>query len=190
MFVVLIGHGTFDGQRGQVQPAGAGHDAGGLRAAAQEAKSQHVVFVNTSSASGPFVEALAAPGRTIVAATRNGAERFATLFGGYFVDALAGTEADTDKNGRISVLEAFNFAKREVGVAYEREGIMVTEHPILSDNGDKTGHADAGRRRQAGPGRLGADARIAGDRRGAAGAIRSCARSTSSGATSSGGSKG
>ena len=49
-------------------------------------KSKHVVLVNTSSASGPFVDALAAPGRTIVAATRNGAERFATLFGGYFVD--------------------------------------------------------------------------------------------------------
>jgi len=97
------------------------------------------VFVDTSSASGPFVEALAAPGRTIVAATRNGAERFATLFGGYFADALAGSEADADKNGRTSVLEAFDFAKREVGVAYEREGIMLTEHPILSDNGEKTG---------------------------------------------------
>jgi hypothetical protein len=105
----------------------------------QRLKSRQVVLVNTSSASGPFVEALAAPGRTIVAATRNGAERFATLFGGYFVDALAGTEADSDKNKRTSILEAFNFAKREVGVAYEREGIMVTEHPILSDNGEKTG---------------------------------------------------
>ena len=59
------------------------------------------MFVNTASASGPFIEALAAPGRTIVTATRNGAERFATLFGGYFVDALAGDAADADKNGRV-----------------------------------------------------------------------------------------
>ena len=87
-------------------------------------KSRHVVFVNTASASGPFIEALAAPGRTIVTATRTGAERFATLFGGYFVDALAGDDADADKNRRVSVLEAFNSAKREVATAYEREGIM------------------------------------------------------------------
>ena len=94
-----------------------------------------VVFVTTASASGPFMAALAAPGRTIVTATRTGAERFATLFGGYFADALAGTDADSDKNRRISVLEAFVYAKREVATAYEREGIMSTEHALLNDSG-------------------------------------------------------
>ncbi len=65
-------------------------------------KSRHVVFVNTASASGPFMQPLAGPGRTIVTATRTGSERFATLFGGYFVDALAGSDADADKNRRVS----------------------------------------------------------------------------------------
>jgi Peptidase C13 family len=139
VFVVLIGHGTFDGRVAKFNLPGPDMTPEDFEPLLKRLKSQHVVLVDTSSASGPFVEALAGPGRTIVAATRNGAERFATLFGGYFVDALAGVEADTDKNGRTSVLEAFNFAKREVGVAYEREGIMVTEHPILSDNGEKTG---------------------------------------------------
>ena len=47
-------------QGGEVQPAGTGPDAGRLRAAAEEGcKSRHVVFVNTASASGPFIEALA-----------------------------------------------------------------------------------------------------------------------------------
>ncbi len=137
--VLLIGHGTFDGKAAKFNLPGPDITAEDFAPLLGRLKSRHVVLVNTSSASGPFVEALAAPGRTIVAATRNGAERFATLFGGYFVDALAGTEADSDKNSRTSILEAFNFAKREVGVAYEREGIMVTEHPILSDNGEKTG---------------------------------------------------
>ena len=139
VFVFLIGHGTFDGKVAKFNLPGPDMTPEDFEPLLKRLKSQHVVLVNTSSASGPFVEALAAPGRTIVAATRNGAERFATLFGGYFVDALVGIEADTDKNGRTSVLEAFNFAKREVGVAYEREGIMLTEHPILSDNGDKAG---------------------------------------------------
>jgi hypothetical protein len=139
VFVILIGHGTFDGKVAKFNLPGPDMTPDDFAPLLKKLKSQHVVLVDTSSASGPFVDALAAPGRTIVAATRNGAERFATLFGGYFVDGLTGTEADTDKNGRISVLEAFTFAKREVGVAYEREGIMLTEHPILSDNGEKTG---------------------------------------------------
>jgi hypothetical protein len=139
VFVFLIGHGTFDGKVAKFNLPGPDMTPEDFAPLLKGLKSQHVVLVNTSSASGPFVEALAAPGRTIVAATRNGAERFATLFGGYFVDAIAGVEADTDKNGRTSVLEAFAFAKREVGVAYEREGIMLTEHAILSDDGEKTG---------------------------------------------------
>jgi hypothetical protein len=139
VFVFLIGHGTFDGRVAKFNLPGPDMTPDDFLPLFKKLKSQHVVLVDTSSASGPFVEALAAPGRIIVAATRNGAERFATLFGGFFVDALAGAEADTDKNGRTSVLEAFTFAKREVGVAYEREGIMVTEHAILSDNGEKTG---------------------------------------------------
>jgi hypothetical protein len=33
------------------------------------------------------------------------------------------------------VLEAFAYAKREVATAYEREGIMLTEHALLNDSG-------------------------------------------------------
>jgi hypothetical protein len=103
---------------------------------------KRVVFVNTASASGPFIEALSAKGRTIVTATRNGRESFATIFGGYFVDALSSDSADTDKNRRVSVLEAFDYARREVAAAYERQGIILTEHALLDDSGDKEGTAE------------------------------------------------
>jgi len=96
----------------------------------------------TGSASGPFIAELSAPGRTIVTATRSGAERFATLFGGYFVDALAGDAADADRNHRVSVLEAFDAARLGVGRAYEQAGTMLTEHPLLDDSGDKQGSPD------------------------------------------------
>ncbi len=79
------------------------------------------------------------PGRTIVTATRTGAERFATLFGGYFIDALTSEAADVDRNRRTSVLEAFESAKREVARKYESEGTMLTEHPLLDDSGDGEG---------------------------------------------------
>ena len=61
------------------------------------------------------------------------------MFGGYFVDALAGVAADGDRNRRISILEAFDHARREVARAYERAGIMMTEHALLDDSGDREG---------------------------------------------------
>ncbi len=135
VFIVLIGHGTFDGRVAKFNVPGPDLTPADFEPLLKSLKSRHVVFVNTASASGPFMEALAGPGRTVVTATRTGSERFATLFGGYFVDALAGTDADADKNRRISVLEAFTYAKREVGNVYEREGIMLTEHALLNDSG-------------------------------------------------------
>ena len=103
---------------------------------------RNIVFVDTSSSSGPFVAALSAPGRTIITATRNGAEQFTTLFGGYFVEAFSAEGADADKNKRVSMLEAFQYAKGEVLRAYEREGLLATEHALLDDNGDKEGSQD------------------------------------------------
>ncbi|MEJ2343744.1 MAG: hypothetical protein P8Y10_16295, partial [Gemmatimonadales bacterium] len=78
-----------------------------------------IVFVNTASASGGFVGTLAAPGRIIVTATKSGYERNRAVFGGFFVDAYTGGGSDTDKDGRLSVLEAFMYANSEVARAYE-----------------------------------------------------------------------
>lgn len=141
VFVVLIGHGSFDGRVAKFNLPGPDMTPADFEALIKRFGAKRVVFVNTASASGPFIEALSAKGRTIVTATRNGSERFATLFGGYFVDALTTDQADADKNRRISVLEAFDFAKREVATAYEREGIMLTEHALLDDSGDREGAA-------------------------------------------------
>jgi hypothetical protein len=116
-------------------------------------RSKQIVLVNTASSSGPFLDGLSAPGRTMVSATRSGAEHYTTLFGGFFVDALNSPNADADKNKRISVLEAYQFAKAEVVRAYEREGLLATEHAMLDDDGDKKGSAD--------PTATGADGKVA-----------------------------
>jgi Peptidase C13 family len=142
VFVVLIGHGTFDGKIAKFNLPGPDMTPADFAPLLKSLPSKHVVFVNTASSSGPFVEELAGPGRTIVTATRTGAERFATLFGGYFVDALFSDGADADKNRRISVLEAFDAARLGVARAYEQEGIMLTEHPLLDDSGDGKGVTD------------------------------------------------
>jgi hypothetical protein len=141
VFVVLFGHGTFDGKVAKFNLPGPDMTAGEFEPFLKRLAPRRVVLINTASASGPFIEALSGPGRTIVTATRNGREAFATTFGGYFVDALTTESADTDRNKRISVLEAFDYARREVATAYERQGIMLTEHALLDDSGDKEGTA-------------------------------------------------
>jgi hypothetical protein len=142
VFITLIGHGSFDGRAAKFNMPGPDMGPADFAPLLAKLKSKQVVFVNTASASGPFVEALSGPGRTVVTATRNGAEHYATLFGGHFVEALGSEAADADKNRRVSVLEAFVFAKAEVARAYEREGLLATEHAVLDDNGDKEGSQD------------------------------------------------
>ena len=71
---------------------------------------QKVAFINTTSSSGAFLPAVAAPGRTVVTATKTGGERNEALFGGFFVEAFGDAAADADRNGHVSVLEAFNYA--------------------------------------------------------------------------------
>jgi hypothetical protein len=136
VFIALFGHGTWDGKVAKFNLPGPDMSAADFGGALKGFGTKNVIFVNTASASGPFVEALAGKARVIVTATRSGAEQFATLFGGYFVDALAGDAADADKNRRISVLEAFNAAKIEVARAYEQRGVMLTERAMLEDGGD------------------------------------------------------
>jgi hypothetical protein len=142
VFVVLIGHGTFDGKVAKFNLVGPDMTPANFEPLLKSIPSKQIVFVNTASSSAPFLEELSGPGRTIVTATRTGSERFSTLFGGYFIDALMSDSADADKNRRISLLEAFDAAKLGVARAYEQEGIMLTEHPLLDDAGDKKGTTD------------------------------------------------
>jgi hypothetical protein len=139
VFVTLIGHGDFDGRMAKFNLVGRDITPPEFDALFDKMRAKQIVFVDTSAASGPFVETLSAPGRTVVTATRNGSEKYATLFGGPFVEALTSEAADQDKNRRISVLEAFLYAKAEVERGYKREGLLQTEHAVLDDDGDKEG---------------------------------------------------
>ncbi|MEP6916833.1 MAG: C13 family peptidase [Acidobacteriota bacterium] len=139
VFVVLIGHGTYSGKLAKFNLPGPDMGPADFEPLLKKLPAEHIVFVNTASASGPFLEELSGPGRTIVTAARTGAEQFATLFGGQFIDAFMSDAADADKNRRISVLEAFDAAKLGVARTYEQEGIMLTEHALLDDSGDKQG---------------------------------------------------
>ena len=138
--IVLFGHGTFaDGPKFSLP--GRDPSAEDFAPMLDQLGRRRVTFVNTASSSGPFVEALSAEGRVVMTATRNGREYNATRFGGYFVEAFGegGDEADQDRDSRVSMLEAFTYARLKVLAAYETEGTLRTEHALLDDNGDGEG---------------------------------------------------
>jgi hypothetical protein len=135
IFVVLIGHGSYDGHVAKFNLKGPDMSAADFGALLKKMPSRHVVFVNTTSASGPFLQELAGPDHTIVTATRTGAEQYDTVFPGYFIDAFNSEAADADKNHRVTLKEAFDYAQREVARAYEREGLLATEHAMMDDGG-------------------------------------------------------
>ena len=143
--IVLFGHGTYANKTAKFNLTGPDMTPQDFEPLLARLKSKRVVFVNTASASAPFVEALSGPGRVVVAATRTGGEMFATLFGGPFVEAFSNESADSDHDGKISILEAFDYARKTVAASYQREGLLPTEHAILDDNGDKEGSIEPGR---------------------------------------------
>jgi hypothetical protein len=134
LVVILIGHGSGEGADSRVNLPGADPTAADYAAWLSGFARQTVVFVNAASASGDFVGVLKAPGRVVVTATRTAFERNESIFGGEFVRGLATAEADADKDGRTTVMEAFSFAVREVARAYDQDQRMLTEHAVVSDS--------------------------------------------------------
>lgn len=140
LFVFLIGHGSFDGKESKFNLIGPDLAASEYNALLSSLPTKRVVVFNMSSASGEFIKSLAAKGRIVVTATRNGQETNATRFTGFFIAALNAADADTDQDGHTSVLEAFTYANRLTADFYKRGGRLATEHALLDDNGDGVGH--------------------------------------------------
>jgi hypothetical protein len=134
VFIVLIGHGSFDGQKGSFNLAGPDLSADDYAKLLEKVTAQRIVFVNTASSSGAFVQPLAGPGRTIVTSTKTGGEKNEPIFAGFFAEAFKDSAADTDRNGKVSVSEAFEYAKAKVAASYQKAGTILTEHATLDDS--------------------------------------------------------
>ena len=132
--VILIGHGSFDGKMGAFNLAGPDLTADDYAWLIGAIKAQRIVFVNTASSSGAFVQPLAAPGRTIITSTKTGGEKNEPVFVQFFAEAFKDLSADTDRNGRISVAEAFEYAKNKAVETYKKSGSILTEHATLDDS--------------------------------------------------------
>jgi hypothetical protein len=138
LWLVLIGHGTFDGKEAKFNLRGPDLSATELGEWLKPFR-RPMVIVNGASSSSPFINKLSAPGRVIVTATRSGHEENYARFGKFMAEAIADPTADLDKDDQTSILEAFIMASRRVLEFYETEGRLATEHALLDDNGDTLG---------------------------------------------------
>jgi len=134
LFVFLNGHGSGEGPASRVNLPGADATAAEYATWISGFAKQSIVFVIAGSGGGDFLPVLAGPNRVIVSATRTAMERNESVFAAPFVKGLTTAEADADKDGRVSVIEAFTYAKKEVARAYEVDNRMLTEHALISDS--------------------------------------------------------
>lgn len=138
LWLVLIGHGTFDGETAKFNLRGSDVSARELGQWLASLK-RPVAVINGASASAPFVNRLSAPGRVVITATKSGYEHNYARFGEYISRAIADPAADLDKDEQTSLLEAFLSASGRVAEFYEQEGRLATETALLDDNGDGLG---------------------------------------------------
>lgn len=133
LLVYLAGHGADQGDQSRFNLPGPDLAPEDLAAALGPVSKPLVVVVNAASASGGFLKPLAGPRRVVITATKSGFERNATTFGDYFVRGLTGGEADGDKDGRVTVAEAYSYAKAEVVRAYQSGNRLLTEHAQIDE---------------------------------------------------------
>jgi hypothetical protein len=143
LLVLLIGHGSFDGTEAKFNLVGPDLSSAEWAALLKPVPGQ-IVIVDTTAASFPFLEHLAGPRRIVITATDSVAQRFDTMFPEYFVRALTDAAADIDKNGRVSVWEAFTAASMGVRRYYTQRGQLATERALIDDNGDGVGREAGG----------------------------------------------
>jgi hypothetical protein len=133
VFILLIGHGSAQEGESRFNLAGPDMSAADFAPLLDALSGQTVVLVNAASASGDFGKVLQKQGRAVVTATKSSMERNQTVFARYFVDAFTGDGADADKDQRVSLQEAFEYARREVERYYDKERRLLTEHAVLED---------------------------------------------------------
>jgi hypothetical protein len=142
VFVLILGHGSMDGDDYKLNLVGPDPTGAVLASMLNEIPAQRSIVINTTNCSGGSVAALARKGRIVVTATKTGSEKNQTHLAEYFIQAFKDNKADTDKDGRVSLLEAFQYASQMVQTRYSNEGTLQTEHPQLDDSGDGQGQAN------------------------------------------------
>lgn len=138
LWLILIGHGTYDRNEAKFNLRGPDVSATELKARLDHCQ-RPVISVNCFSCSGAFLNPLSGQDRVVITATNSGAELNYSRFGGYLAESLSDKVADLDHDDQVSLLEAYLLASDKVARFYQSESRLATEHALLDDNGDGKG---------------------------------------------------
>ena len=133
--LILIGHGSFDGIDYRFNLVGPDMTAAEIASLCNRISARRQLIVDTTSASGGAVSAFQRPGRAVIAATKSGTEKNATVFARYWVEAFQDPAADTDKSDSVSAMEAFAYAAKKTAAFYDSQKRLATEHAVFNDVG-------------------------------------------------------
>lgn len=138
--VVLFGHGSDDGTFAKFNLAGPDLRDLDFDRLLSRLPCQRQIVVNTTASSAGFLAKLSRNDRILITATRSAEEKYLTVFPEFFVAAfVTPAEADLDKDQKLSLLEAFDYARDRVVRFYEETNRLRPEHALLDDNGDGVG---------------------------------------------------
>ena len=143
LFLFLIGHGSGDDGQYKFNIFGPDYTADDYNKLLATLSVGRIVIVAATPASGAGLEKFAGKNRVVITATRSGQEGNEIVFYDYFLEALQSNAADEDKDGKVSVWEAFKYAVSGTERFYKEEGRLATEHPLISDNGGEKTDAKA-----------------------------------------------
>jgi hypothetical protein len=126
--VVLIGHGSYDGENYRFNLPGPDLTDTDLARLFDDLPAKDQLIINATSASGAVIERWQKPKRVVITATKSGGEKTATRFAQYWAEAVASDAADTNKDQIVTAAEAYAFATSHVESAFKTETSMATEH--------------------------------------------------------------
>lgn len=138
LWIVLIGHGTYDKRVAKFNLRGPDLAAEELSKWLLPVQ-RPTAIIDCTSCSGPFLPTLSAANRVVVTATKSGAEINFARFGDFLSSAVDDPSADLDKDQQTSLWEAFLMASRRTAEFYDNDGRISAEHALLDDNGDQRG---------------------------------------------------
>ena len=138
LWIVLIGHGTFDGRSAKFNLRGPDLSANQLKTQLDGAQ-RPVALINCSASSAPFIPICSGTNRVVITATKSGFEDNLAKFGDHMSAAIDDPKADLNGDEQISLLEAFLTATDRLTRWHGDEGKLATEHPLIDDNGDGKG---------------------------------------------------